>query len=222
MSEDSQESTEPQLLSRGTWTRQGPATLVTRGDAWVVLVPGLRKQVTEATWNLLGGEISAESFLEELLTATDMESVEKFTALLFGVHDGTTATVGVKGSTPIAVHTAEGAQLIAGTEEEPFVQRTLEGVQRVAFGDLPPEEPVGAPRVDSGVVPVRGFVRMCVDPAELEDAERATLAEQVEEMGRSIEDPEAKKRRAAAPKPPPKPATTSSSSSASRDRKSVV
>ena len=56
----SEETAEPTLLGLGTWTRQGPATLVVRENAWMVLVPGLRKQVTEAAWDVLGGSPAAE------------------------------------------------------------------------------------------------------------------------------------------------------------------
>ena len=199
------------LLGVGTWVRQGPATLVVRENGWVVLVPGMRKQVTEAAWEVLGRKPAPEEFLDAFLDAGELESIDKLKALLFGFHDGTTGTFGVKGSTPIVVHTAEGAQLIAGTEEEPFVLKTLEGVRRTAFGDLPAEDAVGLPRVSAGIIPVRGFVHATVDPADLAEAERTALAEQVEEQGRSIEDPEAKKRRAAAPKPPPRPAGSSAS-----------
>lgn len=194
------------LLGIGTWVRPGPATLVVRENAWVVLVPGLRKQVTEAAWEVLGRSPAPEEFLEAFLEAGELEGVDTIKALLFGFHDGTTGTFGVKGTTPIAVYTAEGSQLIAGTEDEPYVMRTVEGVQRTAFGDLPAEESIGTPRVEAGIIPVRGFVHATVDPAELDDAERAALAERVAQDGRSIEDPEAKKRRASAPKPPPKPA----------------
>lgn len=194
------------LLGVGTWVRPGPATLVVRENAWVVLVPGMRKQVTEAAWEVLGRNPAPEEFLDAFIEAGELESVDKIKALLFGFHDGTTGTFGVKGTTPIAVYTADGSELIAGTEDEPFVLKTVEGVQRTAFGDLPAEEPIGAPRVQAGIIPVRGFVHATVDPAGLEDAERAALAELVEKDGRSIEDPEAKKRRASAPKPPPKPA----------------
>ena len=191
------------LLGLGTWTRQGPATLVVREDRWVVLVPGLRKQVTEAAWEVLGRRPEAEEFVEQLVEAGDLGSADKLTALLFGVHDGQSATVGVKGSTPLAVYTTAGAQMVVGTEEQPLVISSFEGVRRVAFGDLPPEEPVGAPRVVSGIVPVRGFVHMTVDPAQIEEADRAALAEQVEKDGRSIETEEAKKRRAERPAPTP-------------------
>src|SRR5699024_10563583 len=122
-------------------------------------------------------------------------------ALLFGFHDGNRAVFGVKGTTPIAVYTAEGSQQIAGTEAEPFVLRSLDGVRRTAFGDLPLEDGSGAPRVEGGIVPVRGFVHVTTDPAQLEEDERAALAAQVEEDGRSIEDPETKKRRAERPAP---------------------
>ena len=204
------------LLGLGTWTRQGPATLAVREDRWAVLVPGLRKQVTEAAWEVLGRRPEAEEFVDQLVEAGDLGSADKLTALLFGVHDGQSATVGVKGSTPLAVYTADGAQVVVGTEEQPLVISSFEGVRRVAFGDLPPEEPVGAPRVVSGIVPVRGFVHMTVDPAQLEEADRAALAEQVEKDGRSIETEEAKKRRAERPAPTPsKPSTSAGSGSSS-------
>lgn len=199
------------LLGPGTWTKQGPATLVLRENSWVVLVPGLRKQVTEAAWEVLGKKPAPEDFLDLLVAAGELESADKLTALLFGFHDGTTGTFGVRGNTPIAVYTAEGSQQIAGTEDEPFVLRTLEGVRRVAFGELPAEDSLGAPRLSAGIVPVRGFVHVSVDPVELDGAERAALAEQVEQDGRSIEDPEVKKRRAE--RPAPAPARTTSSSS---------
>ncbi|WP_114856407.1 FHA domain-containing protein [Brachybacterium sp. YJGR34] len=197
----------PELLGPGTWTKQGPATLVMREGAWIVLVPGLRKQVVEAAWELLGRKVAPEQLTDELLGAGGIESLEKLPALLFGVHDGTTATFGVKGTTPIAVHTADGVQQIVGTEEEPFVLTTLEGVRRTAFGELPGEESLGGHRIEAGVLPVRGFVHVSVDPATLEEAERAALAEQVEQEGRSIETPEARKRRAERPASAPKATT---------------
>ena len=220
----SEEMAEPTLLGLGTWTRQGPATLVVRENAWMVLVPGLRKQVTEAAWDVLGGGPAAEELLEQLVEAGELGSADKLTALLFGIHDGDRATLGVKGSTPLAVYTAEGSQQLVGTEEEPVVLRSFEQLRRVAFGDLPPEEPIGAPRIVSGIVPVRGFVRMSVDPAQLEEDERAALAEQVEKDGRSIETEEAKKRRAerSARKPASTPTSSSSTSSSSAPRKPAV
>ena len=209
--EKSEEATE--LLGTGTWIRQGPATLVLRENAWVVLVPGLRKQVTEAAWTVLGDKPAPEDFLDRLVEAGQLGSADKLTAILFGFHDGADAVFGVKGTTPIAVYTADGSQQIAGTEEEPFVLTTLHGVRRVAFGDLPAEESIGAPRLSAGIVPVRGFVHVTMDPAALADADRAALAEQIEADGRSIEDPEAKKRRAARPAPAPKPASSSAAPS---------
>ncbi|MGP9539773.1 FHA domain-containing protein [Brachybacterium sp. AOP43-C2-M15] len=198
------EGTGPEsLLGTGTWIKQGPATLVLRENAWVVLVPGLRKQVTEAAWEVLGQEPAPEEFLDRLVEAGELGSADKISALLFGFHDGTSGVFGVKGTTPIAVYTADGSQQVAGTEDEPFVLRSLEGVRRTAFGDLPPEDSVGGARLSAGIVPVRGFVHVTVDPAELGEAERAALAEQVEKDGRSIEDPEAAKRRASRPAPGP-------------------
>src|SRR5699024_10574505 len=189
------------------WTKQGPATLVLRENSWAVLVPGLRKSVIEAAWTVLGEKPAPEEFLDRLVEAGELESADKLTALLFGFHDGTRAVFGVKGTTPIAVYTAEGSQQIAGTADEPFVLRSLEGVRRMAFGELPAEDGLGAPRVESGIVPVRGFVHVTMDPAELGESERAALAEQVEQDGRSIEDPETKKRRAERPAPKPAPST---------------
>ncbi|WP_422115151.1 hypothetical protein [Brachybacterium sp. UNK5269] len=193
------------LLGLGTWTRQGPATLVLREGAWVVLVPGLRKHVTEAAWEVLGRRPAPEEFLDQLVEAGELAGADALTALLFAFYDGTTATFGVKGTTPLAVYTAQGAQRIAGTEEEPFVLRTVEGVRRTAFGDLPAEDPIGAPRVAAGIVPVRGFVHTTVDPATLAAAERAALAAQVEKDGRSIEDPAAATRRTERPAPGRRP-----------------
>ena len=197
-----------ELLGPGTWVQHGPATLVIRDAGWVVLVPGTRKEVIEAAWTVLGTSPSGQEFLDRLLEAAEIDGVDKLAALLFAITDGTSVTFGVKGKTPIAVYTGEGSQQIAGTEEEPFVLRTVEGVHRIAFGDLPPEESLGAPRIETGITRVRGFVHMSVDPAELGDEERQALAKQVEDDGRSIEDPEAKASRAAKPPPPaPKPAT---------------
>src|SRR5699024_8895517 len=202
MSEGS-DAEDPTLLGIGTWTKQGPATLVLRKSAWAVLVPGLRKQVIEAAWTVLGEEPAPEDFLDRLVEVGELESADKLTALLFGFHDGTRAVFGVKGSTPIAVYTAEGSQQLAGTDEEPFVLRSFDGVRRAAFGDLPLEDGIGAPRVESGIVPVRGFVHVTIDPAELEESERAALAEQVETAGRRSEPPETKKRRPDRPAPRP-------------------
>ena len=197
-----------ELLGPGTWVQHGPATLVIRDAGWVVLIPGTRKEVIEAAWTVLGTSPSGQEFLDRLLEAAEIDGVDKLAALLFAITDGTSVTFGVKGKTPIAVYTGEGSQQIAGTEEEPFVLRTVEGVHRIAFGDLPPEESLGAPRIETGITRVRGFVHMSVDPAELGDEERQALAKQVEDDGRSIEDPEAKASRAAkSPPPAPKPAT---------------
>lgn len=202
MSEGS-EGEDATLLGTGTWTKQGPATLVVRENAWVVLVPGLRKPVIEAAWTVLGEKPAPEDFLDRLVEVGELESAEKLSALLFGFHDGTRAVFGVKGKTPIAVYTAEGSQQIAGTEDDPFVLRTVDGVRRTAFGDLPLEDGLGAPRLEAGIVPIRGFVHVTTDPAELEESARAALAEQVEQDGRSIEDPEVAKRREERPAPPP-------------------
>src|SRR5699024_12467800 len=52
------------LLGIGTWTKQGPATLVLRKSAWARLVPGLRKKVIEAAWTVMGDVPSSESCLD--------------------------------------------------------------------------------------------------------------------------------------------------------------
>lgn len=193
------------LLGPGTWTRQGPATLVVRETGWVVLVPGTRKEVIESAWMLLGQRTLAETFLDDLTREAGPHSARTLSAILFGIHGGTSLTIGVRGSTPVAVHTADGAELVVGTDEGPVVLRTIDAVRRVAFGDLPSEDPVGTLRVATGVTRVRGFVQVAVDPADLGEEDRAALAAQVATFGRSIENPEAAKRPSvgAAPKPVP-------------------
>ena len=193
------------LLGPGTWTRQGPATLVVRETGWVVLVPGTRKEVIESAWMLLGQRTLAETFLDDLTREAGPHSARALSAILFGIHGGTSLTIGVRGSTPVAVHTADGAELVVGTDEGPVALRTFDAVRRVAFGDLPSEDPVGTLRVATGITRVRGFVQVAVDPADLGEEDRAALAAQVATFGRSIENPEAAKRPSvgAAPKPVP-------------------
>lgn len=202
------------LLGPGTWVQHGPATLIVREAGWVVLIPGTRKEAIEAAWTVLGTGPTGEEFLDRLLEEAEIESIDKLAALLFGITDGTSATFGVKGKTPVAVYTDEGSQQIAGTDEEPFVLETVQGVHRTAFGDLPPEESIGAPRIETGIARVRGFVHMSVDPAELGDEARQALAQQVEDDGRSIEDPEVKSRQAAKPPPPAPPPASAPDASA--------
>lgn len=218
MTEETEAPAPAPLLGLGTWTQQGPATLVVREAGWAVLVPGTRKEVIEAAWTVLGDAPAAEVLLDTLVEEAGLESADELAAILYAVVDGTTATLGVKGTTPLAVYTDDGARQVAGTDEEPFVLTTLEGVRRIAFGDLPAEAPVGAPRVCSGVARVRGFVQMVIDPAELDEEARADLAAQVEKDGRSIEDPEAAERRASRPAPASRPSTGASTSSTSSAR----
>jgi hypothetical protein len=193
------------LLPPGTWVQQGPATLVVREAGWAVMVPGLKKHVIEAAWTVLGKAPQAEDFLDQLVAEAELESTDKLTAILFGLVDGTTVTYGVKGKTPLSVYTADGAQQIAGTDDEPFVIKKVEGVRRTAFGELPAEDPVGLPRVAVGIARARGFVHVTVDPAELDEDARKALMEQVEADGRSIEDPETKQRKKDKPPPAPRP-----------------
>ena len=188
-----------ELLGSGLWTRQGPATLVARETGWVVLVPGARSELVEAAWDLLGEAPTPEGFLDELVAAAGLAGADDLVAILFAIVDGTTAVLGVKGGTPLAVYTADGSQRIAGTEKGPVVMQSFQHVRRIAFGDLPPETSLGAPRVVAGVARVRGLVHAVVDPAVLDEEARTALAEQVEADGRSIEDPEEARRRAERP-----------------------
>lgn len=165
----------------------------------MVLVPGARSELVEAAWNLLGEAPTPESFLDELVAAAGLASTDDLAAILFAIVDGTSAVLGVKGSTPLAVYTAAGSQRIAGTETGPVVVQSFQHVRRIAFGDLPPETSLGAPRVVAGVARARGFVHAIVDPASLGDEGRTALAGQVEADGRSIEDPEEARSRAERP-----------------------
>lgn len=191
----------PTLLGPGTWIQPGPATIVVRPGGWVVLVPGMRKEVIEAAWTLLGDDVPAESFLDRLAEAAGLEGPDKIAAILFGRFDDGTAVFGVKGKTPLAVYSAGGAELIAGTDNEPFVIKSIQNVYRVAFGELPPEDSTGLPRIEAGIARLRGFVHAVVDPAALDAGACAALAEQIETHGRTIEDPEAKQRKAERPAP---------------------
>lgn len=197
------EGENPVLLGAGTWVQPGPATLVVRAAGWIVLVPGTRKEVVEAAWTVLGDKPDPETLLADIAAAAELESDAKIPAILFGItaEDGT--AVGVKGKTLLAAYTQEGSAQVAG-DDGVLETRTVTGLRRIAFGDLPPEDPVGGLRLEAGIARIRGFVHVPVDPADLSEEERAALAEQVEADGRSIESEEAKKRRAekaAAPAP---------------------
>ncbi|MGY5765860.1 FHA domain-containing protein [Brachybacterium sp. DNPG3] len=194
------------LLGTGIWVQNGPATLVARERGWIVLVPGSRKEVIEAAWEVLGtgGSAdgpSAETLLEDIARRAGIESPTAISALLFALLDEGTTRIGVRGSTPLAVHTADGVELVVGSDEEPLAVRELSGVRRIAFGDLPAEDPLGALRVGTGIVRARGFVHSLVDPTSLPEAERSALAEQIAEQGRSIITPDARARRDARPAP---------------------
>lgn len=213
MNDESEQTT---LLSEGFWLQPGPATAVVRDAGWIILVPGIRKEVLEAAWTVLGDPPAADELVARLAEEAGLEGPGSIKSLLFGLGSGTDWTIGVKGDTPVAVYTADGAAQVIGTDEEPLVIQEITGLRRAAFGDLPSEDPCGCLRVREGMVRTRGFVHMTQDPAELDDAARADLLAQVEKDGRSIESPEEKERKAKAPKAPPRPVNVSSSAAPPR------
>lgn len=199
------------LLGAGIWVQNGPATLVVRERGWIVLVPGTRKEVIEAAWSVLGEDaVDGDSLLPRTAELAGLEGPEKIPAILFALVSGSSAQLGVKGRTLLSIHDADGARQLEGADGE-LRGASAEGLERIAFGDLPPEDPTGGLRIGTGVMRTKGFVHMLVDPAALQDERRARLAGQVEKDGRSIESEEAKAKRAAAPAPA-RPAASSSSS----------
>ncbi|MCW1806606.1 hypothetical protein, partial [Brachybacterium squillarum] len=199
------------LLGAGIWVQNGPATLVVRERGWIVLVPGTRKEVIEAAWSVLGEDaVDGDSLLPRTAELAGLEGPEKIPAILFALVSGSSAQLGVKGQTLLSIHDADGARQLEGADGE-LRGASAEGLERIAFGDLPPEDPTGGLRIGTGVMRTKGFVHMLVDPAALPDERRARLAGQVEKDGRSIESEEAKAKRAAAPAPA-RPAASSSSS----------
>lgn len=197
--------TEVNLLSAGTWFQPGPATLIVRTSGWIVLVPGARKELIEAAWTVLADPPAPRSLIGRLAELAGLDGPDAISSVLFALLEGSTAHVGVKGTTPLAVYTADGGEQILGTADDPLVIREVADCLRVAFGDLPAEDPVGGLRVESGMVRVRGFVHMLVDPSSLEEPARDALRTAVEADGRSIESPEQKKRKAAAAASRPAP-----------------
>ncbi|MFE5777161.1 FHA domain-containing protein [Brachybacterium sp. NPDC056505] len=189
-------SGEPSLLGRGTWFNPGPATLVVRPAGWILLVPGVKSSLIASAWRVLGEPPAADALLGDLASGSEFETEDRLPPVLFALGDGTSRTIGLTGTSPLAVYTAEGRSLLAGTEEGPAVITELADVRRIAFGDLPAEDPVAALRSVEGMSRVRGFVLMTTDPAELEEAAKTQLAEQVEADGSSILDPAAKERAA--------------------------
>ncbi|PWH05036.1 hypothetical protein DEO23_15520 [Brachybacterium endophyticum] len=186
----------PSLLGRGAWFNPGPATFVQRRAGWMLLVPGVKRSLVESAWSVLGDPPDAEAVLEKLAAGSEFETEDRLPPVLFALGDGTEVTLGVRGTSPLAVHTPEGCSLLAGTADGPAVISPLTDVRRVAFGDLPAEEPGAALRIVEGMCRVRGFLTMCVDPEDLDDAALTQLQREVEEQGRSIADPEAKERAA--------------------------
>lgn len=189
-------SGESSLLGRGTWFNPGPATLVVRPAGWILLVPGVKSSLIASAWRVLGEPPAADALLGGLASGSEFETEDRLPPVLFALGDGTSRTIGLTGTSPLAVYTAEGRSLLAGAEEGPAVITELADVRRIAFGDLPAEDPVAALRSVEGMSRVRGFVLMTTDPAELEEAARTQLAEQVEADGSSILDPAAKERAA--------------------------
>ncbi len=189
------------LLPAGTVYQPGPATLVRRGEGFVILVPGVAKRLIDAAWSALARTPSGEDFLDVLVEKGEYEDRDALPAVFYGALGSDRALIGLKGKATVAVYTAQERTMVTGGDEA--ILREFEAPLRIAFGDLPPEEGPGLLVVESGIVRIRGFVHMTTDPDDLEDEVRARLAELVAEDGRSIEDEEAKAKRKAAP--PPKP-----------------
>lgn len=199
------------LLGAGIWVQNGPATLIVRERGWIVLVPGTRKEVIEAAWSVLGEDaVDGDSLLPRTAELAGLEGPKKIPAIIFALVSGSSAQLGVKGRTLLSLHDVDGARRLEGGDGE-LRSASAEGLERIAFGDLPPEEPTGGLRIGTGIMRTKGFVHMLVDPAALPEERRARLAAQVEKDGRSIESEEAKAKRAAAPAPA-RPAASSSSS----------
>jgi hypothetical protein len=196
---------ESSLLGRGTWCNPGPATLVVRPGGWLLLVPGVRRSLLESAWRVLNDPPDAGELLGRLAAGSEFETEDRLPPVIFGLGEGTSPTLGVRGTSPLAVHTAQGCTLLAGSAAEPTVLESFEDVRRIAFGELPAEEPGAALRIVEGMCRVRGFLRMCVDPSDLDDSDLADLRAQVAQEGRSIQTPETKaradRRRAEAARP---------------------
>ncbi|MDO5663460.1 MAG: hypothetical protein Q4G40_12250, partial [Brachybacterium sp.] len=227
MSEDTAaESAPAPILGPGTWFQPGPATLVRRGTGFVVLVPGVGKDLIEAAWSVLEEDVPPGTLLQRLAETSGVQDVEDLPSVLCGIVGEDGVTVEVKGRTPLGVYDGEGAALVSGDDEEPVAVRQVDGARRVAFGDLPPEDGHGGLRVAHGMARVRGMVLMSVDAEQLEESDRAALAAMIEADGRSIDHPAAKeearrkkeaqrtKDAARASSPPPTATPTSSAGSA--------
>jgi hypothetical protein len=184
------------LLGRGTWFNPGPATLVVRPAGWMLLVPGVKSSLVASAWRVLGDPPAADALLADLAAGSEFETEERLPPVLFGLGAGADLTIGLTGTSPLAVYAAQGRSLLTGTADGPAVITEVSDVRRIAFGDLPAEDPRAALRTVEGMSRVRGFVVATVDPGELEESARAQLAEEVEADGSSILDPAEKERAA--------------------------
>lgn len=190
------------LLSVGTSYNPGPATLVRRGDGFIVLVPGVAKRLIDAAWSVLADAPEADEVLARLAEGAGFDTVADLPAVVFGIVSPQSAKVGIKGKASVAVYTAKERTLVVGGDE-PTLDEFADPL-RVAFGELPSEDGPGIHVIESGIVRMRGFAHMIADPTVLPEADRTRLGEMVEVEGRVIEDDEAKARRAAAPAPRPR------------------
>lgn len=183
------------LLGPGLWIHKGPARLVARPAGWIVLVPTAAAAVVDAAWALLADPPPAQEVPDALAAACpDRPPTDLVVALRTGP---TSIDLALLGTAPLAVHDAEGARLLQGEERGTRCWQ-LPDVRRLAFGALPPEESRGAPRLEAGVLGIRGLVQVLQDPAALAAAPRAALAAEVTRLGRRIEEPEQAARREAA------------------------
>lgn len=183
------------LLGPGLWIHKGPARLVARPAGWIVLVPTAAAAVVDAAWDLLADPPPAQEVPAALAAACpDRPPTDLVVALRTGP---TSIDLALLGTAPLAVHDAGGARLLQG-EERGTCCWQLPDVDRLAFGALPPEESRGAPRLEAGVLGIRGLVQVLQDPAALAAAPRAALAAEVTRLGRRIEEPEQAARREAA------------------------
>lgn len=181
------------LLGPGLWIQRGPARLVARPAGWMVLVPSTPAPLVEAAWELLADPPAATEIPAAL---ADLHPQHPLSDLVVALRTGQAEIdLALLGTAPLAVHDEDGARLLQG-EEQAVRGWRLAGVRRLSFGALPAERSLGAPRLESGSLGVRGLVHCLQDPAELDDGQRQALAAEVAAFGRAIADPaEAQSRR---------------------------
>ncbi|MCS6711090.1 hypothetical protein JSY14_03310 [Brachybacterium sp. EF45031] len=203
MNEERTDSAEPAdapaLFGVGTWVHPGPATLISRGVAWALLVPAAPKSLIDTMWDALVDLPSdPDGLLTAVVDATGAEDAGSLPPILCGVeHDGS-AVLLVAGSSVLAVDSPEGRVIVRAGDDGAGRVETIPAVWRIAFGSLPAEGGPGTLRTVEGMCRVRGFARMVVEPSSLTADQRSELARRVAEDGGAITDPDAP--------PPPTPA----------------